>query len=211
MLLSLTLFVMGTLNTGSALAAQKPQNQNKRVAKSGGQQSGQLIATGPVSVNEKRAITGTAIFSDSRIAVECAKGNRAIIDLGPMGRIELIEGSKMALRFTDGMISGDLTEGKAVVNTPAGVKVAINTPKGLASADGQEPAVTQCVAQETVCVPVATTTCVTCPPPPQAPSRVVGRGPLAAILGGIGAGVGVAAVASGRDDVVNASIVSPPR
>jgi hypothetical protein len=209
-LLSLTLCVFGAFNTGSTLAAKKPQNPNMGVAKSGNQQAGQLIATGTVSVNEKKAITGTAIFSDSRIAVECSKGSRAIVDLGKLGRIELIEGSKLALRFNDGLITGDLTEGKAVVNTPAGVKVAINTPKGLASSDGQEPAVTTCVAQETQCVAV-TTACATCAPPQRAPAPVFGGRALAAILGGIGAGVGVAAAASGGEEVVNASIVLLPR
>jgi hypothetical protein len=207
-LLSLTLCVFGAFNTGSTLAAKKPQNPNTGVAKSGNQQVGQLIATGLVSVNEKKAITGTAVFSDSRIAVECSKGSRAIVDLGKLGRIELIEGSKMALRFTDGMISGELREGKAVVNSPAGVKVAINTPKGLFSADGQDAAVTQCIAQETQCVAV-TTACATCAPPQRIPSVFGGRA-LAGILGGIGAGVGVAAAVSGGEEQ-NASLMLLPR
>jgi hypothetical protein len=204
----LTLCVFGAFNTGSTLAAKKPQNPNTGVAKSGNQQVGQLIATGLVSVNEKKAITGTAVFSDSRIAVECSKGSRAIVDLGKLGRIELIEGSKMALRFTDGMISGELREGKAVVNSPAGVKVAINTPKGLFSADGQDAAVTQCIAQETQCVAV-TTACATCAPPQRIPSVFGGRA-LAGILGGIGAGVGVAAAVSGGEEQ-NASLMLLPR
>jgi hypothetical protein len=116
----------------------------------------------------------------------------------------------MALRFTDGMISGELHEGKAVVNSPAGVRVAINTPKGLFSADGQDAAVTQCIAQETQCVAV-TTACATCAPPPRAAPTVFGGRALAAVLGGIGAGVGVAAAVSSSEEEVNASVMLLPR
>src|SRR5262245_24473964 len=99
--LSIILAGAGVFNTSSTLAAPKTQNQSGAVAKQGAKQTGQLVATGTVAVNDKRAITGTSIFTDSRIAVDCAKGTRAIVDLGKMGRVELIEGTKMTLRFTD--------------------------------------------------------------------------------------------------------------
>src|SRR5262249_58447511 len=93
-------------------------------------------------------------FTESRIAVACAKGSSALVNLGRLGRIELTSGSKLVLRFTDGLISGDLLEGKAVVNTPAGVKVAVNTPDGVSSADGADAAVKPVVTQRGVrCVP----------------------------------------------------------
>src|SRR5262245_44464374 len=92
-LLSLTLGVVAVFNTSPTIAAKKQQDPNAVGAKTGNQQVGQLIAVGGVTVNEKRAITGTSIFPDNRIAVDCAKGSRAIVDLGKLGRIELIEGS----------------------------------------------------------------------------------------------------------------------
>ncbi len=162
------------------------------------QQVGQMIVTGTVTVNEKRAITGTTIFTESRIAVACARGNNAIVNLGRLGRIELTAGSRMMLRFTDGLISGDLLEGKAVVSTPTGVKVALNTPEGVSTADGAEATVTPVATQRGVrCVPVTTSG--------SSSSSVIGSGPLAAILVGIGGGVAAAAAVAAAEDLTPSS------
>jgi len=197
-LLSLALGSFGAFNTGSTLAAKNTKNSN---AETNGntQQVGQLIVTGSVTVNDKRAITGTTVFTESRIAVACAKGSSALINLGRLGRIELMSGSKLVLRFTDGLIGGDLMEGKAVVNTPAGVKVAVNTPDGVSSADGADAAVTPVVTQRGVrCVPVATAG--------SGSSGVIGGAALGAILVGIGGGATAAAVLSVQED---ASVTVP--
>src|SRR5262249_26479582 len=85
----------GTLNGGNVKSNTNVKNTTQIV--------GQLIVTGSVTVNEKRAITGTSVFTDSRIAVACAKGNLAIVNLGKLGRIELSSGSKLLLRFSDGL------------------------------------------------------------------------------------------------------------
>jgi len=120
------------------------------------QLAGQMIVSGSVTVNDKKAVTGTTVFSNSKIAVACAKGNSAIVNLGRLGRIELTPGSKIMLKFVDGVISGDLLEGKAVVNAPAGIKVSINTPDGVISAEGKEAAVIPVNSQRGVrCVPAA--------------------------------------------------------
>jgi hypothetical protein len=182
----------GILNAGNAKANTNVKNTTQQV--------GQLIVTGTVTVNEKKAITGTTVFTDSRIAVACAKGNSAIVNLGKLGRIELSSGTKMLLRFSDGLISGDLLEGKAVVSSPAGVKVAVNTPDGVSSADGAEAAVTPVVTQRGVrCVPVAVGS---------SSSSVLGNGALAAILVGIGGGVAAAAAVASVED--NATPTTPP-
>src|SRR5262245_66095595 len=122
-------------NTGSTLAAQNNGAVAANAQTGNSQLKGQLIASGPVTVNGNKAITGTTIFTDSNIVVDCAKGNNAIVNLGYMGRIELVPGTKMTLRFKDGLISGDLQDGKAIINTPGGVKVAVNTPDGVVYAD----------------------------------------------------------------------------
>jgi hypothetical protein len=157
-----------------------------------------MIVTGSVTVNDKRAVTGTTVFTESRIAVACAKGSSALINLGRLGRIELNAGSKLELRFTDGLIAGDLLEGKAVVSTPAGVKVAINTPDGVTSADGAEPTVTPVLTQRGVrCVPMTVSGA-------ESTSSVLGSTALGAILVGIGGGAAVAAaVASTQDDTMS--------
>src|SRR5215813_9504545 len=88
-ILLLVLSASLVFNMGSTLAAKNggaPAN-----AQTGNSQlKGQLIASGPVTVNGNKAITGTTIFTDSNIAVDCSKGNSAIVNLGYMGRIELV-------------------------------------------------------------------------------------------------------------------------
>ena len=102
---------------------------------------GQLLVNGTVTINGKRAITGTTVFSDSRISVACASGNTATINLGKLGKIELTPGAQMVVRFSDKLISGELYTGKALVNNASGVKVAVTTPEGLAAGDGKEASV----------------------------------------------------------------------
>ncbi|MGE0132052.1 MAG: hypothetical protein AB7U82_28555 [Blastocatellales bacterium] len=186
-ILSLALGSFGAFNTSSISAAENAKAGN---AKENSQQVGQLIVTGSVTVNEKRAITGTTVFTDSRIAVACAKGSSAIVNLGRLGRVELTAGSRLVLRFSDGLINGDLLEGKAVVSTPAGVKVAVNTPEGVSSADGKEATVTPVATQRGVrCVPIAMSS--------SGSASALGSGALAALLIGVGgAAVAGAAVAS---------------
>ncbi len=202
-LLSVTLCLSGVLNTSSTLAARKQQQNPTPVATTGPQKTGQLIATGSVSVNEKKAVTGTAIFSDSVIAVDCAQGNRALVDLGAIGRIELTEGTKLRLRFSDGMISGELQEGKAVVSAPEGVKVQIDTQEGPVTCDGQAACVQPVITQQIVrCVQVAAV-------PAAIPAAGgLGTAGLAAILVGTGAGAGALARVI-RDDEDNVSSVVP--
>src|SRR5262247_2679376 len=195
LILLLVLGAFLAFNIGSTLAAQ-----NRSAAANGqtrnSQLNGQLIANGPVTVNGNKAITGTTIFTDSNIVVDCANGNSAIVNLGTLGRIELVAGTKLTLRFSDGMISGDLQDGKAIISTPGGVKVAVNTPDGVVSTDCAQTCVTPVAAQGFVqCVPVA----APAPVParvPLPPAGLSGRA-IAAILAGAGAGGAAAAVAAG--------------
>ncbi|MGH9839650.1 MAG: hypothetical protein ACREEM_12790 [Blastocatellia bacterium] len=137
---------VGALNTVQVLAAEKKAEDV--------QLTGQMIVSGSVTVNDRKAVTGTTVFTNSKIAVACAKGNSAIVNLGRLGRVELTPGSKIMLKFVDGVISGDLLEGKAVVSTPAGTKVSINTPDGVIAVEGKEATVTPVNSQRGVrCVP----------------------------------------------------------
>jgi len=189
----------GYANAVNTNAVNTAENTTKNININAGdvkettQQVGQLIVTGSVTVNDKRAITGTTVFTDSRIAVACAKGNSAIVNLGRLGRIELTSGSKLLLRFTDGLISGDLLEGKAMVSTPAGVKVAVNTPDGVSSADGVEAAVTPVVTQRGVrCVPAAVSS---------GSSSAISNGVLTALLVGIGGATAAAAAVATAEEI----------
>src|SRR4030095_1635906 len=107
-------------NIGSTLAAQNRGAAAANAQTGNSQLNGQLIANGPVTVNGNKAITGTTVFTGSNVVVDCAKGNSAIVNLGKLGRIELVAGTKMTLRFSDGLISGNIQDGKADIKTPDG-------------------------------------------------------------------------------------------
>jgi fructose-specific component phosphotransferase system IIB-like protein len=189
--LSFALTNVGVIGLGSTRTENDPQIV------------GQLIVSGTATVNDKKAITGTSVFSNSRIGVACAKGSTAIVNLGRLGRVELSPGAKLVLRFSDGIINGDLLEGKAVVSTPNGVKVAINTPDGVISSDGKAAAVTPVTTQRGVrCVPVAMSTSST---------STVGLSPgvLAALLIGAGGSAVAAAAVSTSENTSSVSSIIP--
>jgi hypothetical protein len=194
--LLLILAAFWLFDTGSTLAAKNrgagPATANAKAGNS--QRVGQLIVTGSVTVNDKKAITGTTIFTDSRIVVACTKGNSAIVNLGRLGRIELTAGAKLTLRFGEGLIGGDLAEGNAVISTPAGVKVAINTPDGVASGGGGgEAAVTPVVAQRGVrCIPILVTS--------SGQSTLSSSTLTATVLGVAGGTAAIVAVAAKEDE-----------
>src|SRR5687767_3437768 len=175
--LTLIFDAFNIFNTGSTLAANnkgaKPgsagaQDANSQTTPAGAQNgnsqiNGQLIANGSVTVNGNKAITGTTVFTESRIVVDSKKGNSAVVNLGKLGRIELVAGTKLLLRFSDGLISGELEEGNAVIKAPSGVKVAINALNPNAVAGGQEPVLVIVLDPITVSVPTPT------PVPPPIP------------------------------------------
>jgi hypothetical protein len=200
-ILILLLFLSATLvfDTGSTLAAKTRGAAAANAQTGNSQLKGQLIASGPVTVNGNNAITGTTIFTDSNIAVDCAKGNSAIVNLGYLGRIELVPGTKMTLRFRDGMISGDLQDGKAIINTPGGVKVAVNTPDGqVVSSDCVQSCVTPVVVQGfTQCAVVA-------PAPARVPLPAPGlsRWAIIGIAGAAAGGVAAGVAAGGEGEVI---------
>jgi hypothetical protein len=194
-ILLLVLGAFWLFNTGSTLAAKnrgaEPATAKAKAGNS--QRVGQLIVTGSVTVNDKKAITGTTIFTDSLIVVACAKGNSAIVNLGRLGRIELTAGAKLTLRFGEGLIGGDLSEGNAVVSTPAGVKVAIKTPDGVAAGGGGEASVTPVAAQRGVrCVPILVTS--------SGQSTLSSSTLTATVLGVAGGTAAIVAIAAKEDE-----------
>jgi hypothetical protein len=154
---------------------------------------GQLTANGEVTVNGKKAITGSTVFNDSRVTVNCASGHNAIVNLGRLGRIQLSPGTQMVVRFTEGLISGELLSGKALVNNVVGVKVSITTPEGLSASDGKEAAALAVSTQKgTRCVPMVAKSGSNSGRS-SAGGAALGAGGLAAVI----AGAGGAAIATG--------------
>jgi hypothetical protein len=115
-----------TFGATSALAQSAP-------AKS----AGELSVVGAATINGTPAISGATVFSDSRI--KTSRNGAATINLGKSGRVELGPDSEMTLRFSDGMVGGNLVAGRAVVSAPAGVAVSVATNDGVAASDGRQP------------------------------------------------------------------------
>jgi hypothetical protein len=118
--------VFNTLVTITALA----QNTS--------QVAGELSKTGTVTINGTPAISGATIFTDSQLKTERNSG--ATISLGKLGKVQLGPETEMTLRFAEGSIGGNLTSGRAVVHSAAGVAVSIVTADGVATADGKQAA-----------------------------------------------------------------------
>ncbi|MCI0660376.1 MAG: hypothetical protein L0220_04815 [Acidobacteria bacterium] len=221
MLISIVLMIavscLGMFNTSVALADKGPKAANAKpdvdpkagipkpdveprsvINKYETQIVGQLTVIGAATVNDKRAITGTSVFNNSRIKVACAKGNSAIVNLGRLGRVELTPGTQLLLRFSEGLVSGDLIEGNIVVNAPVGVKVSINSQTGIVASDGKEAAVLPVKTQRGVrCVPLSLSG--------SSSASALGPGALAALVAGVGGLAVVGAVVAGS----NASNVVP--
>lgn len=180
---------LGNINLVSALAEGNPKANSQVV--------GQLAVSGSVTVNDKKAINGTSVFNNTRLGVACANGNRAIVNLGKLGRIEMTPGSQMVLKFSEGLISGDLVMGKITVSAPAGVRVAINTPEGISASDGKDASTMAVTTQRGVrCVPVMMSNQAN-------PSIALGTGTLAAILLGAGGTAVAGAVVSSQIQASN--------
>jgi hypothetical protein len=223
LILSLIFGAFGAFNAGSILAAknraaetqtsgaQDGNSQSKTTGAQDGnsQLNGQLIANGSVTVNGNKAITGTTVFTDSRIVVDSAKGNSAIVNLGKLGRIELVAGSKLLLRFSDGLISGELEEGNAVVKAPAGVKVAINALNQAGQASGGQQPVKVVVVHDTIAVPSATAPPVPAQIPGTRRGGVGGWGLAGGLLGAGGVTAAAIAAAGDDDNDLIAGVVSP--
>lgn len=100
---------------------------------------GQLVAQGTVYLNEVVVLSGATVFSNTLVRVSGEAGSQAIVNLGALGVVELSTGAQMVLRFGNGLITGELLTGDALVRAPAGVRVSISTPDGLAQSSGAEP------------------------------------------------------------------------
>jgi hypothetical protein len=203
--LIIALSSIGMLNSMAVLAEETPSAGNPKVVKNAKidtQIVGQLTVIGSVTLNDKRALNGTSVFNNSKIKVACAKGNGAIVNLGRMGRVELSPGAHIVLRFSEGLISGDLMEGNVMVNAPSGVKVSINTQDGVTATDGKEASVLPVKSQRGVrCVPMVISS--------SSSSPVLSTGAWAALLLGMG-GAAVAGVLAATGNEVSPTQIGPP-
>jgi len=108
------------------------------LAKPGQKNAAELSVSGQVTVNGQAAISGATVFSDSVIAT--AANSSAVVSLGKLGRVELMQNTTVKLSFTDNNISASLDAGRLNVATVAGVSAIVTTKDGAAVADASQAA-----------------------------------------------------------------------
>src|SRR5688572_11077667 len=64
--------------------------------------TGEITVSGQVTVNGQAVVSNTTIVSGAVIVT--APGSSATVSLGNLGRVEILEGSSMTLRFSDNSI-----------------------------------------------------------------------------------------------------------
>lgn len=105
-----------------------------------GKAAGEISAARQASVNGVAVrSSGVTIFSNSKILTG-EKGSAAV-SLGRRGKLELGAKTNLLLQFSGTQIGGDLQSGRLILSLPAGIALALNTPKGLVKADGLQPTV----------------------------------------------------------------------
>ena len=114
---------IGLLFTGATANAQT-------TVKAGGE----LASASGVSLNGRSASAGQTLFNNNRI--KTSKQGKATINLGKLGRLELGPETELTLKFSPGAIGGALSEGRVLLSSSKGVSVAIETPKGLVTSQG---------------------------------------------------------------------------
>ena len=95
--------------------------------------TGEITVTGQVTVNGQTAVSNATVVSGSTI--ETGANSSAVVSLGKLGRIELSADSNLTLKFTEGSITGILSQGKARVSNAVGVATTFTTKDATAIAD----------------------------------------------------------------------------
>ena len=95
--------------------------------------SGELSASGAVTINGQKAASGTTIFSDSLIVT--ANDANAMVNLGNIGRVEVLPGTTLKLSFSANGLNGQLDAGQVRVSSAAGVAANISTNEGTVKAN----------------------------------------------------------------------------
>ena len=87
-----------------------------------------------VVVNGERAFNGRTFFSNQTIST--TEKSSATINIGKLGRVELSPSSSLSLSFSEGSITGVLSQGQVNVSSVEGVAVRIETPDDAIKNDG---------------------------------------------------------------------------
>jgi ferric-dicitrate binding protein FerR (iron transport regulator) len=100
---------------------------------------GEISAAGAVKVDGLTAFSGQTFFSGNSIST--ARKSSAVVNLGKLGRIELMEDSAVSLSFDETSLTGRLDDGSIRLSIPAGVHMTMATKGAAVSNDDSQPAV----------------------------------------------------------------------
>jgi hypothetical protein len=95
--------------------------------------TGEITVTGQVTVNGQSAVSNSTVVSGSTIVT--GTDSSAVVSLGKLGRVELSADSSLTLKFSEGSITGILSQGKSRVSNAAGVATTFTTKDATVIAD----------------------------------------------------------------------------
>jgi hypothetical protein len=84
---------------------------------------GELTTMGQVTVNGAEAISGMSVFPDSTITTAVKSG--ALLSLGKLGRVELLQSSNANVTFDAAGVAGVLDTGGVRASVPAGISARV--------------------------------------------------------------------------------------
>lgn len=94
-----------------------------------------ITLTGNVTVNDRAAVNNGTIVSGSTITTGETGDSIATVDLGKLGRVQLLSQSSMVLKFDNNGIYPTLTVGKVRIMNMAGVISTVSAQQGLVMGD----------------------------------------------------------------------------
>jgi ferric-dicitrate binding protein FerR (iron transport regulator) len=100
---------------------------------------GEIIAAGAFKVDGLAAFSGQTFCSGN--SIETAHSSTAIVNLGKLGRLELLPDTGVRLSFDETSLTGWLDDGSVRLSIPAGIRLTMTTKDGAVAANDGQPAV----------------------------------------------------------------------
>lgn len=94
---------------------------------------GEITVRGDVTVNGQSVVSNSTMASGGTIVT--GANSSAIVNLGKIGRVEILSDSSLTLKFTDNSIVGMLMAGKVRVSNSAGIATSVVTKNSTVIAD----------------------------------------------------------------------------
>ncbi len=94
---------------------------------------GEITVSGQVAVNGQAAVSNSTITSGNNIVT--GANSTATINLGKIGRVELLSDTNFTLKFSNNSIVGTLNSGKVRISNSAGIATSVTTRNATVVAD----------------------------------------------------------------------------